>query len=74
MKYCLTSDIIVKSCSPFHDDVVTETFSSIMTDTPLLLQDIHTVRQTKPKYRVVFLTGPTQKSSKYGTGPPNRKK
>ena len=26
------------------------------------------------KYRVVFLTGPTQKSSKYGTGPPQQEK
>ena len=25
-------------------------------------------------YRVVFLTGPTQKSSKYGTGPPQQEK
>ena len=25
-------------------------------------------------YRVVFLTGPAQKSSKYGTGPPQQKK
>ena len=54
MKYCLTSEIIVNSSSPFHDDVVTETFPSIITDTPLLLQDIHTVRQTKPKYICIF--------------------
>ena len=26
------------------------------------------------KYRVFFLTGPTQKSSKYGTGPPQYRK
>ena len=26
------------------------------------------------RYRVVFLTGPTQKSSKYGTGPPQQEK
>ena len=25
-------------------------------------------------YRVVFFTGPTQKSSKYGTGPPQQEK
>ena len=56
MKYCLTSEIIVNSSSPFHDNVVTETFSSIITDTPLLLQDIHTVyvRQTKPKYMFIL--------------------
>ena len=29
---------------------------------------------TKYRYRVVFLTGPTQKSSKYGTGPPQQEK
>ena len=28
----------------------------------------------KKNYRVTFLTGPAQKSSKYGTGPPQREK
>ena len=30
--------------------------------------------RVSPTYRVVFLTGPTQKSSKYGTGPPQQEK
>jgi len=37
------SEIIVNSSSPFHDDVVTETFPSIITDTPLLSQGIDKV-------------------------------
>ena len=27
-----------------------------------------------PSYRVIFSNGPTQKSSKYGTGPPQQEK
>ena len=66
---------IAGSCSSDTDNSANH--SEFLNLAPILINTINTLHKKMNvpfNYRVTFLTGPAQKSSKYGTGPTQQQK